>query len=382
MVKLNNQKLQSNQLIDLLKSFCLGNKPVAINNDGVKWSIETGLSSIVADYGVSNPDGSTSFIEKLPAEKLTAQFWSQTQLTAIKKIVSELNAQGIVPTLLKGISISSSYYPKPHYRMMRDIDILVDVEEIDKVEKILPSLGYEQRSTYSKEFYSTLHHTMPWQHCKDEIWIEVHKRLFPKTSPCYNSPVFQLDIIQQEKIIDDFYGLKVYRLSKEFQIVYIATHWAESFKQHGGVFALLDIALIINKHNDGLDWDKIIQWSNQSYLSNYLYLLLQYLSRNGFLRRTENTNKCIAGLNHSLNLGVVSLLNYFINSYLLLGNKYGRVLTVNNTARIWTHLLEPSFSLVKVILIPVVIVFPKQGKDNFNIKLQLSRLKSLMNFSR
>jgi len=382
MAKLKDQKLQSSHLIDLLKSFCLGGKPVAINNDAVNWSIKTGLAAIVTDYGISNSNGTSSVTGKLPAEKLTAQFWSQTQLTATKKIVSELNAQGIVPTLLKGISISSSYYPKPHYRMMRDIDILVDVEEIDKVEKILPCLDYKQRSTYSKKFYSTLHHTMPWQHCKDEIWIEVHKRLFPKTSPCYNSPIFQLEIIQQEKIIDDFYGLKVYRLSKEFQIVYIATHWAERFKLHGGVFALLDIALIINKHNDELDWDKIISWSNTACLSNYVYLILHYLSYSGLLKEEVSIVKYTNRLEHTLRIPSYYILSLIITNYLLAGKPFSRVLTINNISIIWKHLLSPRTSLIKVATIPLAVLFPKGKNKGFSLKFQWIRFKSLIGYKK
>jgi len=370
------------QMNDLLKSFCVGLEKKNLDVDTLKWAVQTGLSSIALDYSNTNLINDISGCKNLTANNLTSQFWYQTQLNLTKQIISALNEQGIVPTLLKGISISTSYYPKPHYRTMRDIDILVDVREVDKVEEILSSLGYEQRSTYSKEFYESLHHTMPWQHCKEDIWIEVHKRLFPKTSPCYNSPVFQLDVVQNERLLDDFYGLKVYRLSKEFQIVYIATHWAERFKQIGGLFALLDIALIINKHNDELDWNKIISCSNSPHVSNYVYLTLQYLSKSGLLHSSVNIEQHVCRIKHTLGITSKAILNSIVNDYIFVGKPFGRALTVNNIAIIWRHLLEPSSSFVKVLLLPFVIIFPKGSNKKFDFKFQLSRIKSFLKFKR
>lgn len=372
---------QKNQLLNVLQSFCLDKDKADLDENTIKWAVQTGLGSIASDYG-NIQECRDSITKNLAASKLTSQFWTQTQVNAAQKIVEELNNIGIVPTLLKGISISTNYYPKPYYRTMRDIDILVDVDEVDAFESILVKLGYEQRSTYSKEFYESLHHTMPWQHCKDEIWIEVHKRLFPKTSPCYNSPVFQLDIVQHQRVLDNFYGLKVYRLSKEFQLVYIATHWAERFKQIGGVFALLDITLIINKHNDELDWNKIISCSNSPHVSNYVYLTLQYLSKSGLLDSSVNIEQYANRIQHSLGMASKAILNSIINDYIFVGKPFGRALTVNNIAIIWRHLLEPSSSFVKLLLLPFVVIFPKGSNKKFDFKFQLSRIKSFLKFKR
>ncbi len=380
-MNVKNSGKKNNHVNELLKNFCLRRKPCEIEHSALKWSMQTGLSSIAYDYAI-NPTTDSGLINQLTASNLTSRFWFKTQLDSTKKIISVLNEQGVVPTLLKGISISTGYYPKPFYRMMRDIDILVDEVDIEKVEKLLQELDYEQRSTYSTEFYNSLHHTMPWQHRKNEIWVEVHKRLFPETSPCYSSPVFQFEVIKQEKVVDSFYGLKVYRLSKEFQLVYIATHWAERFKQTGGVFALLDAALIINKHDDEIDWGKITSWSNSPYVSNYVYLLFQYLRRSGFLKSSEKIDRHINGLQHSLGVVCVKILNSIIDKHIIAGKSFGRVFTVNNIEIIWLHLLEPSRGYMKILLLPVAIMFPKASKDRFNLKFQFSRLRTLLNFKK
>jgi len=368
--------IQKKQVKALLKSFCLVEAPVNIDTCLADWLMKMGLGSIVHDYGCMAADKN---IEGLVANKLISQFWFQAQLNAIKEIVGLLNKKNIVPVLLKGISISISHYPQPYYRMMGDIDILVNEEKVNDVEYTLSALGYKQKSIYSEDFYKRLHHTMPWQHCKDDVWIEVHKKLFPKTSACYSSPIFQLDVIKSEMCVGDFYGGKVYRLSKEFQIVYIASHWAERFKQIGGIFALTDVALIINKYNDDIDWNKVISWSNTPYISNYVYLLLQYLSENGLLKSSINIEKHTKYLNHTLGATSKVTLNSIINNYFLIGKPFGRILTVNNIAIIWKHLLQPKSDVIKFLLLPAAIIFPKGSENKFNFSFQLSRLKALLN---
>ena len=364
------------QLLAVLKGFCLTNTSVeTVNSKTAEWAINTGLAAIVADFSdhrlVNN-----SLLELLTSSKLTSQFWTQTQLEAAKIIIKELNKKNIRPTLLKGISINTQLYSRPYYRAMSDIDILVNSSEIVSTELILSMLGYEQRSTYSKEFYQTHHHTMPWQHSKNEIWLEIHKGLFPDSAINSNGIAFKLKTIHDERIKDDFFGFDVYRLSYELQIVYIASHWAQSFKQVGGVFALIDTALIINQ-NYKLDWEKIIYWANESNIANYCYLVLQYLDSNGFIDETVNIKQYTAKIEHSLSGLDVYLLNKIITCYIIEGRSYGRIMTKTNVNIIWKKLLASSTFFPRVWIIPIAIIFPEESARKFNLKFQISRIMSL-----
>lgn len=376
MSKRKHQYEQKEQIIGFLKSICHDAAPVSICDESIKCLYRTGLSPLIDAYA-DTENNSKALVENIRAMKLSTRFWFQTQLDATKKIVEQLNKSGIVPTLLKGMSVSTDVYPQPYYRGMRDIDILVDADKIDVAEESLPTLGYVQKSRHTEDFYQSMHHTMPWQHSRDGIWLEIHKKLFPEISPCYDSPVFQPAVIQSELFVDDFYGAKISRLSKEFQIVYIAAHWGESFKQVGGLFALIDVALIINKHNDRLDWNSIVAWSNTPYVSNYVYLLLMSAKRYGLLHSSAKAALCIERLKHTVGLVPRSILNAIIDNYLLQGKPFGRVLTIDNITIIWHNFLQPSAGFIKVLNLPVAILFPKEAKNKFNLLFQLSRLMAL-----
>jgi len=373
--------MQSKQIKKLLQSFCLDGERIKITAGDIDWLIKTGLSPIAAGYAAFDSEDDPGN-KALGANNLNSKLWYQLQLNATKEIVSKFAEKGIAVTLLKGISVSEELYKTSPHRVMRDIDLLVDEEDLEQAEEILPTLGFEQTSTYSSEFYETLHHTMPWQHRKYKIWIEIHKKLFPNTSACCQAEIFTLNIIHSEKHKGDFHGMDVFYLSKEFQLVYIATHWAEKFKHIGGAFGLLDVALLINNYSEELDWDKIIAWSNIRYVSEYVYLVLQYLIRNQFLKSNIKPETQAKLLSHTQDKVSVWILNKMIDWYIIEGRSFGRMLSINNVAIIWRHLLEPGNPFKRIILIPVAIVFPRKSKKRFNLIFQFSRVMTMLTGSK
>ena len=372
------QKLAANkQLNFLLKSFCLGEDKVNLDDSVASWAQYVGLGAIAYDYGIIN----SSFItDDLKAQNLTTQFWFGMQLQSIKNIVKSLNDSNIVPCLLKGISTSTAIYAKPHYRGMRDLDILINVNEIEEAERIIAALGYEQRSTFPSEFYQSHHHTMPWQNIESEVWLEVHKQLFPISSPISKTSIFNIDAIRRELKREEFYGMQVYRINYELQIIYIAIHWAENYKQVGAMFGLLDIALIINKHRDDLDWLKIVSWANDKQVSNFVYTALSFITENHYVNKdySGHVNK----INHTMGCGVKRIINSLIKGYFLEGKAYGRVMTLSNIEIIWTHLLAPRMSCLKLLLMPIYIVFPKKADNRFQFAFLFSRLLTLVGFKK
>ena len=344
----------------------------------INWGIQTRLGSCLIDL-TDTHNLSPELINTLKAEQLNAKFWHQTQYQTTVELISELNKHGIIPVLLKGISVSTEFYPKAYYRSMRDVDLLVEEEQIEQTEKIMAQLGYAQSSPLPLPFYETHHHTIPWQHKTKDVWFEIHRKLFPKSSPSYPADVFQIETIDSEKFISPIDSrhdsLQIYRLGYELQIIYIAAHWGESFKQTGGLFALIDVALIVN--NTNLDWDKLINWTNAPYISNYTYILLAYITKQELINTTD-TKKYLKQINRSLSLIDIFVLNKIITNYLLIGKPFGRILTTDNISILWNLFISSKPAFAKIILAPTYIIFPPNSDKKFNLIFQLSRIKNLL----
>jgi Uncharacterised nucleotidyltransferase len=250
----------------------------------VKWIIEAGLGPLVWFAMQNDPKiADWPSYQDLRAASLTTRLINHIQLETLKKIL--IKSEGWFPpiTLLKGSSTASEFYPEPHLRIMRDLDLLVAPEDQPKLEMILLEMGFQQRSTNSPEFYVWHHHSMPFFHKEKGVWVEVHRGLFPPSHKLGQLPVFRNKNIRAELRRSRLEEIPVMRLSPELQIVYTASHWALELKREGGLFALLDIIYLLKRNSHHLRWDTIMNWVQDSLAATHLYLVLSYLDKNNIV---------------------------------------------------------------------------------------------------
>jgi len=69
---------------------------------------------------------------------------NENYINAIKEINEAFNNSSISYVLLKGCALVIRYYQKTYHRSYNDIDFLISVKDIDKVEKILNEIRYIQ----------------------------------------------------------------------------------------------------------------------------------------------------------------------------------------------------------------------------------------------
>lgn len=93
------------------------------------------------------------------------------QQAALEELEMAFEEAKIPVILLKG-AVLRELYPRPDLRNMADLDVLVRMEDIGSIRKLLPGLGYQERSADSRN---------EDVYVKDElITLEVHRELFWK----------------------------------------------------------------------------------------------------------------------------------------------------------------------------------------------------------
>ena len=142
----------------------------------IGWAIQSGLGPLLYRAGKDNAHNSTSGLwTDLKAADLTARVIMAEHLEAMCEIIDACD--GRLPlTLLKGISIAEEYYPEPHLRLMRDIDILLPKQCFPAVKTVLEQLGYRQED-HPAALYANHHHAAPFFHEEKNVWVEVHHAL-------------------------------------------------------------------------------------------------------------------------------------------------------------------------------------------------------------
>jgi len=168
------------------------------------------------------------------AEKIHPAFMSDVYIfecrkRAVSEIESCLNAEGIRYMPLKG-AVIASLYPVPELRTMGDIDILVDVENMDRVAEFMKRLGY------------SLHIETPcvYEFSRGLLVFEFHSRAIYEDIGNGTDAAAFFDSFFEHATCD---GLK-YTPDAAFHYAYLAAHTAKHIVNRGcGFRAFADMAL-------------------------------------------------------------------------------------------------------------------------------------------
>ena len=137
----------------------------------------------------------------------------QRQVERIRKAFREAEIDHM---LLKG-SRMKNMYPAPELRYMGDADILIRVEQYEKIVPILEGLGFR----YDHE----TDHEIIWQH--RELFLELHKHLIPsynKDFHAYYGNGWQLAVKGEGS---------EYTMKPEDEWIYLFTHFAKHYRDGG-----------------------------------------------------------------------------------------------------------------------------------------------------
>lgn len=160
---------------------------------------------------------------------------SEQQDDYIRTLFKELDDNSIVYLPLKGTKLRE-LYPRPEMRAMGDADILIKIEQYDKIRCIMQQLGYTEGVESD--------HELVWH--KDSVVIELHKRLVPS----YNKDYYKYFGDGWNKA-ECYENSTCYEMSNEDNLIYLFTHFAKHYRDGGiGVKHLVDIKLFLDKNNE------------------------------------------------------------------------------------------------------------------------------------
>ena len=171
------------------------------------WAIDAGLGPLL--YHWTHDHHAT-----LPADRqailhsahLTELVRNEFIRDCAQQVIVAATTVGAEVTLLKGISISDQYYPKPHHRKMSDIDVLIPLESYSAVESNLMRRDFLRSSD---EHGPEMHHGPPLHDPQRQTWVELHHALFPASCELLSGNTFEIGHVSQQSVASEFKGLPV-----------------------------------------------------------------------------------------------------------------------------------------------------------------------------
>ncbi|WP_391557582.1 nucleotidyltransferase family protein [Robertmurraya sp.] len=180
---------------------------------------------------------------------------------------------------LKGPFLGSFIYGDVNLRTSSDLDILISIDELEKVESLIVSLGFE-KDDYIKTVlndWKWRHHHFTFINPNTNVKLEIHWRLNPGPA---KEPTFKELWERRKKCqISSNYA---FQLGEEDMFLFLVTHGA----RHGWsrLRWLLDIHYLTSKN---INWDASIAYLNRYKLVHLAGQAL-ILSKNLFNTKTTN----------------------------------------------------------------------------------------------
>lgn len=335
------------------------------------WTFAAGLGPLLrAQLGTATSSLPATLDERLLAADLTARVIVEQRVIAALDVVDACERRGASVALLKGISLSHYQYESAHFRPMTDVDVLVPEPAIPGLEKELVERGYWRAAPVMRP---GSHHGEPLHHPGSNTRVELHSRLFPVGSPLQAGELFGPQTLRRESSEARFHGRPVHRLSREFQLLYLASAWNRDLSAQSihpsFVFGLFDAVALTRPP---FDWDRVLQLVDNPVAASSLDVLLACLVEEGVLDVPVHVMETLRRRHRLLGAAEIRILTSLVNGYLL----RGRPFEICNSWRVWSSLLDTSDRPgVKSLKLPWYVAFPPDDPRRFHVPTQWRRLR-------
>lgn len=182
----------------------------------------------------------TPVMQHLLRSSCKAVMVNDRQIRAINQICQAFEANHIDYIMLKGCRMKA-LYPKPELRLMGDIDILVRMEQYDRIRPVMESLGFAEGNVTDHELH--------WR--KNQLMVELHSKLIPSYNKDFYAYFGNGWFLAQKG-----QGSR-YHMTPEDEMVYLFTHFAKHYRDGGiGCRYVVDLWVFL-RNNPNMDQEKI-----------------------------------------------------------------------------------------------------------------------------
>ena len=239
--------------LPLPEGFCLENIDELVRSQSLSMMVYQGAFNC----GISRD---SELMKQYHAIYYSKMLKSEQQLRAIRRLFQAFEQNGIDYLPLKGCNLKGMY-PQPELRPMGDADVLIRVEQYDKIRPIMEGLSYTEK----KES----HYDFCWN--SPALYVELHKRLFGD------------DEVDLYRFFGDGWSLATkgdgyrYHMSPEDEFVYVFCHMMKHFRFCGiGARQIVDLYVYRQAHPQ-MDEAKVEQRMHALQLTEFYHNMQQLL---------------------------------------------------------------------------------------------------------
>ena len=262
----------------LLLALCRGDAPSPWLHAPVDWSRLADLAALHGVVGLVwhtlTVQGATQAVPEparsaMQAAATQIHFDGMVHVREIGAMAAALAAAGIEPLWLKGHALADMLYDDPLIRPSGDVDLLVQREQAAAAEAALAAVGYRPHSAALREYElaHNYHLTLarePWPGRR--VVAELHWELGA-------AGLFRYDLAAWRARAQRFTlaGVEtpLWRFAPGEQLLHLAMHMRKH--RYVGLRWLVDVATLLRRFGDELDWPALAHAARQGGFATLLY---------------------------------------------------------------------------------------------------------------
>lgn len=190
-----------------------------------------------------------------------------------------LAGAGIRPVLLKGLAAAGSLYDPPSLRPMRDLDILVREDELDRAESALRAGGFRVSAGSPTIDFDRHHHLPPLFHQATGACVEVHHRIAAPGGDLAGFP--PPEEVRADARPSPLFGDWADRPGPTGFVLSACVHLTYADKIYRRAQNLLDLTRALDAEGGEVDWERLLRRATAPAAARSLSVPLEYLAREG-----------------------------------------------------------------------------------------------------
>ena len=195
--------------------------------------------------------------------------------SAFKNVIEAFNKNGIDAIAMKGIALAELIYQDIGLRGMSDVDLLIRKEDIKRANDALEGMGYyavdlsrfdggdSYLTTCDYRSENPLHPS-----------FHIHWHIVNSTVPAPYSSRINMDELWKDALPVEIAGVRVLSMSPHHFLIHLCEHAMRVTHSAAKLIYLLDVAALVSRYKDTLDWHKVMETSKDYGLDRFAYNIL------------------------------------------------------------------------------------------------------------
>lgn len=190
-------------------------------------------------------------------QQVRQRVFLQTRKTAeFLRLLTELEAAGVRPLVVKGI-VCRSLYPRPDHRYSSDEDLLLSPAQTPLCREVFARFGLT--TDFPGDSWEQVHE-IPFRQSQGPLYIELHQSLFPEESGSYGHFNRFFRGADRRAVCVNISGVEVRTLGYTDHLFYLICHALKHFLHSGfGIRQVCDILMFAQAHGSSIDWPALLE---------------------------------------------------------------------------------------------------------------------------